>query len=240
MHIKWFGQSAFLLQDGGSTIFIDPFGPTGELTSHGMRFDYPTISGVAAQLVLVTHEHFDHNAVEVIEGSPEIIRSVAGTFSTRLGTVVGIASEHDEAAGTIRGANKIYKFELGGLRICHLGDFGQSQLRPEQWRALGDVDLALIPVGGTATIDAGQAARIVAEMRPRWVVPMHYRTPALNWLEPLDNFLSAVRGEVVAIDGQSFETEKVRPDGGPVIVVLSPPLKSVPGRRGVRPSRSRS
>ncbi|MBV8480695.1 MAG: MBL fold metallo-hydrolase, partial [Actinobacteria bacterium] len=102
MRIRWFGQSSFLLS-GESDVFIDPFGDMSAAAARGLVFDYPPIDGVEADLLLVTHEHGDHNAVDVIGGSPAVIRSTAGRFESPVGEVVGIASEHDEAAGTQRG-----------------------------------------------------------------------------------------------------------------------------------------
>ena len=93
-----------------------------------------------------------------------------------MGEVVGVASEHDPVAGTQRGANVMYAFELDGVRVAHLGDLGQSILRGEQAAALGQVDLLFVPVGDGPTIGASLAYEIAATLGARWVVPMHYRT----------------------------------------------------------------
>jgi L-ascorbate metabolism protein UlaG (beta-lactamase superfamily) len=146
MRIRWFGQSAFLIS-AERTLFVDPFGVMEGLAERGMRFDYPPIEGVKADLLLVTHEHSDHNAVEVVSGSPQILRSTAGTFDSPIGEVIAVASEHDDIAGTKRGPNTIFRFALDGLRLCHFGDFGQTTLRVEQERAIGDIDVLLLPVG---------------------------------------------------------------------------------------------
>ena len=106
MRVEWYGQSAFHLSAGEATVAIDPFGDMSELASaRGMQFDYPLIEGVQAQLLLVTHEHIDHNGVEAIGGDPTILRSTAGRLESPLGEVTAIASEHDEQAGTERGPN---------------------------------------------------------------------------------------------------------------------------------------
>jgi L-ascorbate metabolism protein UlaG (beta-lactamase superfamily) len=203
MQIRWYGQSAFALRDGDTTVFIDPFDDMSGLEARGLRFDYPKIENVTADLLLVTHEHGDHNGVAAIGGEPRTIRSTAGTFDD-VG-VIGIASEHDDVAGTRRGPNTIFRFELGGARIAHFGDFGQTGLRREQRAALGDVDILFVPVGGFATIGGERAAELVQELAPRLVVPMHYRTAALNFLEPPDEFLNALGATVTetesAFDG---------------------------------------
>jgi L-ascorbate metabolism protein UlaG (beta-lactamase superfamily) len=166
---------------------------------------------MTADLVLVTHEHRDHNAVEVVGGSPSVIRSSAGTFGdTPVGEVVGVASEHDPVAGTQRGANVMYAFSLDGVRVAHLGDLGQSLLRGEQAAALGQVDLLFVPVGGGPTIGESLAYEIAGTLGARWVVPMHYRTHRLNFLDTADAFLERFAG--VSRTGTSFELSEV-PEG---------------------------
>ncbi len=83
MRVEWFGQSAFHLSTGEAAVAIDPFADmSGLARARGMQFDYPLISGVEAQLLLVTHEHPDHNGVEAIAGEPAIIRSTAGRLDS--------------------------------------------------------------------------------------------------------------------------------------------------------------
>ena len=104
MQVEWYGQSAFRLTAARQTVAIDPFGDMSAMAaSRGMQFDYPPIEGVEADLLLVTHEHIDHNGVEAIGGDPAILRSTAGTLESPIGEVVAIASEHDEAGGHRRG-----------------------------------------------------------------------------------------------------------------------------------------
>jgi L-ascorbate metabolism protein UlaG (beta-lactamase superfamily) len=207
MHIEWYGQSAFRLSAGDTTVAIDPFADMSALTaSRGLQFDYPPIEGVSANLLLVTHEHVDHNGVEAIGGDPVILRSTPGTLGSPLGEIVAVASEHDAAAGTERGANTIFVFTLDDLRVCHFGDFGQSALREEQAVAIGAVDLLIVPVGGGPTIGAEQAHAVVERLRPRWVVPMHYRTPRISFLETADAFLGGF-AHVERLPGPAFDTE---------------------------------
>lgn len=206
MQIRWYGQSAFLLESEGTRVFIDPFGDMSRLEERGLRFDYPKIEGVTADLLLVTHEHGDHNGVDAIGGDPRTIRSTAGTFDDA--NLVAIASEHDDAAGTKRGPNTIFRFEFGGARIAHLGDFGQAGLRHEQRAAIGDVDILFLPVGGFATIGGEAAADVVRELAPRLVVPMHYRTEALSFLDPPDEFLGVLGAAVTRADSNEIAAEE--------------------------------
>jgi L-ascorbate metabolism protein UlaG (beta-lactamase superfamily) len=222
VQIRWLGQSAFHLAAGGTEVAIDPFGDMSRARERGLRFDYPPIQGIRADLLLVTHEHADHNAVEIVDGDPHVVRSTAGSFETPLGEVVSIAGEHDDVAGTKRGANMIVVFELGGLQICHFGDFGQRDLREEQAAAIGKPDLLFLPVGGGPTIDGAKAAEIAERLEAAIVVPMHYRTEALSFLEPIDGFLTAWTGEVHRLESDTLDTGSL-PSTRPLAVVIAPP-----------------
>lgn len=223
MRVEWFGQSAFHLSGAEGSVAIDPFADMSALTAaRGMQWDYPAIAGVEPDLLLVTHEHVDHNGVEAIDGEPATLRSTAGTHDSSIGQVMGVASEHDDAAGTQRGPNTIFVFTLDGVRVCHMGDFGQSGLREEQVAAIGEIDLLFVPVGGGPTLGAEQAALVVERLKPRWVVPMHYRTPRIGFLETADAFLDAA-ANVERPAGASFETAELPHADGPLVVVPTAP-----------------
>jgi L-ascorbate metabolism protein UlaG (beta-lactamase superfamily) len=226
MRIRWFGQSAFLIS-AERTLFVDPFGVMEGLAERGMRFDYPPIEGVKADLLLVTHEHSDHNAVEVVSGSPQILRSTAGTFDSPIGEVIAVASEHDDIAGTKRGPNTIFRFALDGLRLCHFGDFGQATLRVEQERAIGDIDVLFLPVGGGPTVAGEPAAAIVRALRPRLVIPMHYRTDAVNFLDPPDAFLDGLGARVERVAESELVAEQFLGTAEePTVALLGAPASS--------------
>jgi L-ascorbate metabolism protein UlaG (beta-lactamase superfamily) len=177
---------------------------------------------VSADLLLVTHEHLDHNGVGVVAGDPVVLRSTAGTHDSPVGPVVGIASEHDDLAGTERGPNTLFVLSFGGMRVAHLGDLGQAALRDAQLAALGPVDLLLVPVGDGPTIGADEAMAIVDAVGARAVVPMHYRTKRIDWLEPVDGFAErfarAQRGDTPVVDLHApFNGD------GPLLVVPAAP-----------------
>jgi L-ascorbate metabolism protein UlaG (beta-lactamase superfamily) len=222
MRVEWHGQSAFTLEGDEGTVFVDPFGDLSPMRDRGMTFDYPPIDADGVDLVLVTHEHLDHNGVDAIGGDPATLRATAGRHESPIGEVVAVASEHDEAAGTARGPNTIFVFTLGGVRVAHFGDFGQTGLRPEQREAIGDVDLVILPVGDGPTIGAEQAARIVEDLGPRWVVPMHYRTPRVSFLETEEAFVDRMP-RVQRLETPSFDTGDLPNGDGPLIVVPAAP-----------------
>jgi L-ascorbate metabolism protein UlaG (beta-lactamase superfamily) len=222
MHVEWFGQSAFALRAPDASVFIDPFGDLSPLAERGMQFDYPAIDTGEVDLLLVTHEHLDHNGIEAIPGEPTTLRSTAGRLESPIGEIVAVASEHDEQAGTQRGPNTIFVFTLDGVRVSHFGDFGQSALREEQAAAIGDVDLLILPVGAGPTIGAGGAAAIVKRLAPKWVVPMHYRTPKIGFLEDAEEFLGLM-DRVERLQTPGFETGELPEGEGPLVVVPAAP-----------------
>jgi L-ascorbate metabolism protein UlaG (beta-lactamase superfamily) len=222
MQVEWYGQSAFRLTDDATTVVIDPFDDMTALQGRGLRWDYPAIGDVEADLLLVTHEHRDHNGVDAIGGEPVILRSTAGRLDSPIGEVLAVASEHDAAAGTERGPNTLFAFTLGGLRVAHLGDLGQRTLRDEQAQALGPIDLLFAPVGGHVTIGADQATEIAARLGARIVVPMHYRTERIGFLEPVDAFLERAAA-VERLASPVFDLDALPSTDGPLIVVPAAP-----------------
>lgn len=174
--IRYYGHSFFLLTAGGLRIAIDPYGDIG--------YPMPEVEG---DVVLVTHEHRDHNNVSLVRGARRVLRGLteggrdwAKIYERIEGTLFyAVPSFHDDQFGAARGLNSIFVIETGGLRIAHLGDLGQPRLSDGVLRAIGRVDILMIPVGGAPfTIGAREATEIAAQIRPRLIIPMHYRTAA--------------------------------------------------------------
>jgi L-ascorbate metabolism protein UlaG (beta-lactamase superfamily) len=221
MRVEWHGQSAFSLEGETQRVFIDPF-EAAAFAERDVQWDYPAIEAGKVDLLLVTHDHVDHNGVGAVAAAETILRSTAGRHASPLGDVIGVASEHDEAAGTERGPNTIFVFELDGQRVVHFGDFGQAGLRPEQREAIGAVDLLFLPVGGGPTIGAAAASEIARALDPSWVVPMHYRTPRIGFLETEEAFVAAM-GEVRRLDDPHFATDDLSRADGPLVVIPATP-----------------
>ncbi|MGI6145877.1 MAG: hypothetical protein GX183_00765 [Firmicutes bacterium] len=167
--ITWHGHSCFtLVMENGLRVVTDPFDESIGLS----------VPALVADVVTISHDHFDHNNADAVKGSPEVLRG-------RVDRVIGgvrfrsVESSHDEADGAKRGSNDMFVIETDDFRVCHMGDLGEV-LSDRQVMALGNVDVLLIPVGGYYTIDAEQAWRVVERVRPRAVIPMHYRTDGLK------------------------------------------------------------
>lgn len=175
MKIMWIGHACFLLEGRDGRVLTDPFDE---------KIPY-TFLAEPVDVVTVSHEHFDHNAVDRVPGVHEIVRD-SSTQTAHGISFVGVPAFHDAEEGSKRGRNMIYKFTLDGISIAHLGDLGHA-LSQDQIAALTDVEVILVPVGGFFTIDADQAADLVAQLpNVRVIIPMHYKTDRLSEDFPID------------------------------------------------------
>jgi len=177
IEILWYGQSMFTVSGGGLTVCIDPTPPeTG--------YSYAPVS---AEVVLQSHDHFDHSYLDGVTGAPAVIKTAGGHEGAGV-LFEGFSAFHDDQGGAQRGANVIFTWEQAGLRLAHLGDLGETPAQDVAGRLSG-ADVLMIPVGGVFTIDGPHAARLIAELRPRVAIPMHYKTePCVIPLNPLSDF----------------------------------------------------
>jgi len=129
-------------------------------------------------IILVSHQHYDHNNIEGANPEAFIVQN-PGEYEYRGVAVRGIQSFHDDKQGAERGLNTIYVLRAEELSICHLGDLGHV-LTDKQIEDIGEVDILMIPVGGTYTIDAKTAVEVISQIGPKIVIPMHYKIPDLN------------------------------------------------------------
>ena len=199
MIITWYGQSCFKIQSGDTAVVIDPFAKKIGLTPPNIQAD----------VVFVTHEHFDHNNIKAIKGDYFLING-PGEYEIKGVKARGIASYHDDEKGAKRGLNTLYLIEFEEIRILHMGDFGQSALNDKQFEAVGRVDIAMIPVGGFFTMDAKQAVGIVNVLTPKIAIPMHYKIPklAISQLTGVDTFLKELGEEDIKAEEKLVVKQK--------------------------------
>ena len=184
MQIFWHGHSLFQIivsknKNSQIKIVIDPFDK-----SIGLK-----VPRLEADILLVTHQHHDHNNIKAIAGNPFVIEG-AGEYEVKNVFVQGVPSFQDNVEGKERGGNIIYVIDAEGIKICHLGDFGQKELSEEQLEKIGDIDILMIPVGGNYTISAKEANKIMSQIEPKITIPIHYQLPKLKIkLSHLSEFL---------------------------------------------------
>ncbi len=177
MNITWYGQSCFKLQSKDTILITDPFDK-----KIGLKPPFG-----AADIVTISHDHYDHNNFQTIKGEPFLVNN-AGEYEIKKITVKGIDSYHDNKKGQERGSNTIFVIEIENINICHLGDLGQKNLEDGQLEKLGHIDILFIPVGGVFTIDWKDANNIISQIEPRIIIPMHYKIPGVTGdLLKLDN-----------------------------------------------------
>ena len=216
--ITYAGQSCFQIsvsnsRDHEANIVIDPF---DEET--GLK-----VPNFSADIMLVTHLHHDHNNIKAIKGAPFLIDG-PGEYEVKGVFVQGIPSFHDDKEGKEKGSNTIYTIEAEDIRFCHLGDLGQKQLTDEQVDEIGSIDVLMIPVGGEYTIDSSSAQKIIGQIEPRIVIPMHYALPKLKIkLDEVSKFLKTMgKPSITAVDKLTVKTSALPKEGSMEIIVLLP------------------
>lgn len=173
MIINWFGQSCFKFQGDKTVVVTDPFDK-----SYGLK-----VPRLSVDIVTISHDHKDHNNIEAVKGVGEkdpFVINQPGEYEIGSTFIYGIPTFHDSQGGQERGPNIVYRFEIDGIKLAHLGDLGHS-LDNGQIGQLEGIDILLIPVGGIFTINAKQAVEIISQLEPRIVIPMHYQVPGLKF-----------------------------------------------------------
>lgn len=183
MEITWIGHSSFLIEDSkGIKLLTDPFDPS---------IGYSVYKG-AADIVTISHHHFDHDYIKEIKGNPEVCDK-ANSFNYCGIPIDGLPTFHDKVRGSKRGENTIYVWEMDGFRLCHLGDLGHTLL-PEHIDKIGKIDVLFIPVGGNFTLDSSEAANVAKAIESHIVIPMHYKTSLLSFpLDGVESFITEMK-----------------------------------------------
>ncbi len=189
MNYTWLGHSTFVItNDVGGVLVTDP-------VDAGSGFDLPR---VIADVITVSHHHFDHDAVERIGGHP-VVKDTPESAAFKGFRITGYPAFHDEVRGAKRGPNILFSIEADGQRFVHCGDLGHI---PDEATiaALHGCDVLMLPVGGIFTVDGKTAWEIAKRIAPKTVVPMHFAVPELKFhLEPLDHFLAAAKADPAPI-----------------------------------------
>ncbi len=209
MKIKWLGHSCFLVtSSGGVKIITDPF-------DDQVGYEVPSEE---ADIVTTSHDHFDHNNTRAVKGKFVHIKE-PGTYSEKGINIKGVATFHDEVGGRKRGRNVIFKFNVDGIEVCHCGDLGHVPT-PGQVEEIGKVDVLLIPVGGTYTVDAQKAFETAKLIKPAVIIPMHFKTDDTDFpIDGVDKF-TAVAGSGERAGKQEAEITKENIGNMPHVLIL--------------------
>lgn len=215
MDITYLGHSSFKIKGKKVTLITDPF------ASEKVGLKFPKSE---ANIVTVSHDHDDHNAVTQIGGSPFVVHG-PGEYEIAGVSIVGVSAFHDEQQGKERGTNTLYSFDVDNIHIAHLGDLGHV-LTDQEIEKLGSIDILFIPVGGIYTITAKQAAELLPELDPSVVIPMHYgrdelKKDVFSELSPLSVFLKQVGTEDIAPVSKYTITRDKLPDQRQIVVLES-------------------
>jgi L-ascorbate metabolism protein UlaG (beta-lactamase superfamily) len=185
MKIKWLGHASFVLtSDAGTKVLTDPY----QSGAFDGALKYAPIKE-KVDVVTASHDHADHL---YLEGLPEGFETITapGRHDARGVSVTGVKTFHDDRQGKDRGRNVVHVVEMDGMRIAHLGDLGHL-LSPDEVKAIGKVDVLLVPVGGHFTVEPREALAVVRSLRPSVVIPMHFKTESINFpVKPVEDFLS--------------------------------------------------
>ncbi len=208
MEIIWLGHSCFRLRGRDVTIVTDPFD----------RSSGYVMGKVGADVVTVSHTAPDHSNVRAIAGAPKVVDGpgeyeIAGVFIT------GVATQRESGEGAGRARNTAYLMEMDDLTVCHLGDLGHI-LTPEQVEQMNNADILLIPVGGNNTINAAQAAEVISLIEPKIVIPMHFKTEAVQLeIDPVEKFAREMGVKSLQPQPKLVVTRSTLPDEQQIVVL---------------------
>jgi L-ascorbate metabolism protein UlaG (beta-lactamase superfamily) len=197
LHIRWHGHACWEITND-ITLVTDPH--------DGKSIGIPA-PNVAGDIILISHDHYDHNSVKTVEKENSKVITDGRKRNIYDVEIRGVDSFHDEASGTKRGKNIIYKFIMDDINFCHLGDLGH-ELDDETVRIIRDVDVLFIPIGGNFTVDDFQAWNVIKKIKPRIIIPMHYKIGGLSLsIAGIDAFLEQNPYKLIHV-GNEIDIEK--------------------------------
>jgi L-ascorbate metabolism protein UlaG (beta-lactamase superfamily) len=197
LQIRWHGHACFEITND-LTLVTDPH------DGKSIGIPAPTVSG---DIILVSHDHYDHNSVKSVEKEGSRVVTDGRKRNISDIEIYGVDSFHDEAKGAKRGNNIMYKFTINDIKFCHLGDLGHD-IDDDVVNEIGDVDILFVPIGGTFTVDDEQAWNVINKIKPRIVVPMHYKIGGLSLpIAGIDTFLEQAKHKVIHV-GNEIDIEK--------------------------------
>ena len=216
MVISYYGISCFKIQSGDTVLAIDPFDKSSGLMPPRFQTD----------IVLSSHSHANHNNIDSLSPKQDtdiFAVTTPGEYEIHGIQIRGISSWHDAKSGELKGKNTIYIIEWENLRVVHMGDYGEEKLREELHETIGTPDILMLPVGGTDTIDAEMAAKIITHIEPRIIIPMHYKIPGVKtkW-EGLEKFLKEMGEKAVPEERLTIKKKDVPADSQRVVVLKTP------------------
>jgi L-ascorbate metabolism protein UlaG (beta-lactamase superfamily) len=216
MKIKYFAHSSFQLSSAkGTRLLTDPY----ESGSYGGAMGYKKIDE-PADVITISHNHADHNYISREHDKARVFRE-AGAFVFKGISVKGVSLYHDSSRGSERGACIAFIYTVDGMTLCHLGDLGHVLSKSEASQ-IGPVDVLMIPVGGTFTVDAGEAGKVIESLSPKICLPMHYKTKSVGFnLGPLEDF-TAGRSNIKIINSSEVEVTKTLLPKSTEVWVLKP------------------
>ncbi len=214
MKIKWYGHAAFgLTTESGVKIIIDPY----ESGALGGAIGYAPITD-HADIVLVSHDHGDHNYTGAIKGPFTEVRR-EGSYGLKGLRISALPVFHDASQGKERGENLIFVIEADGLKVVHAGDLGHL-LSQDDVSRIGRTDVFMLPVGGTYTVTATEATQVMNAIKPSVTLPMHYKSEKMGLpLGPVEDFTKGKK-RVRSVDGSEIEVTADRLPEEPEIVLL--------------------
>jgi len=213
MKIKYLAHAAFLItSENGTRIVTDPY-QTSDGLKHGAIKE-------TADIVTASHDHGDHNNIAAVKGSPQVVKTGGDVKGIK---IKAVPTAHDDKNGSQRGKNTIFCFEVDGVNVCHAGDLGH-ELSADHVKAIGKVDVLMIPVGGFFTIDAKTATKVCDQLKPRVILPMHYKTDKLNFpITGVDEFLKG-KSNVTRSNDSEIELKAGKLPAAAQIMVLKQSL----------------